>query len=89
MRRLRWRLRVGALLTVLGVARLASTARTRWRGILLLVGAVISVAGISLPSGAVLISGILILLAGLLSPAGRDPATDSARRLDAALVHRR
>lgn len=89
MRRLRWWLRIGALLAVIGLIRLASTARTRWLRILLLVGAVVTVVGISLPSAAVLVPGMLVLLVGVLSPSGRGTATDSARHLDAALVHRR
>jgi len=52
-------------------------------------GEVVTVAGISLPSGAVLVPGMLVLLTGVLSPSGRGTATDSARRLDAALAHRR
>ena len=87
--RLRRWLRVGAPLTVIGPIRLARTARTRWSRILLLAGAVVTVAGISLPSGAVLIPGLLVLLAGVLGPSGGELATDAARRLQAALAHRR
>ena len=86
--RLRWWLRVGALLTVIGLIRLARTARTRWPRILLLAGAVLTVAGLSLPSGAVLVPGLLVLLAGVLSPSGGEPATEAQRRFDAALAHR-
>jgi membrane-bound ClpP family serine protease len=77
------------LFTLIGLMRLARVARTRWSRTLLLVGAMVTVAGISLPNGAVLIPGILLLLVGILSPSSRDTPTDSADRLDAALVHRR
>ena len=88
-RRLRWWLRVGALLTAIGLIRLAGTARTRWPRVLLLAGAMVTVAGISLPSGAVLVPGLLVLLAGVLSPSGRGMVTEQALRADATLVHRR
>ena len=88
MRRLRRWLRVGALLAVIGLIRLAGIARTRWRRILLLAGGAVTVAGISLPSEAVLLSGMLVLLAVVLSPSGRE-VTDSEYRIGVALVHRR
>jgi hypothetical protein len=89
MRRLRWWLRVGAQLAVIGLVRLGGTARTRWARTLVLAGAVVTVVGISLPSSAVLVPGLLVLLAGVLSPAGHDAGTDAARRADAVLAHRR
>ena len=71
----RW-LRIGALLTVIGVMRLARTAGKYPRPALSLAGTVITVAGISLPSEAVLISGIVVLLVALFLP---DPASAPAR----------
>jgi hypothetical protein len=56
-------IRVGALLTVIGLVRLARAARVRWR--FLLAGAVLTVAGLLLRSGAaglVFIPGLLLLL---------------------------
>jgi hypothetical protein len=49
------------------VSRLARTARTRWQTIFLLIGGLLTVIGIALPSGAVLLPGILILLFALLT----------------------
>jgi hypothetical protein len=89
MRRLRWWTRVGVLLATIGLARLAGRARTRWPTMLVLAGALVTVAGILLPNAAVLVPGMLVFLAGVLSPADHDTVTEAARRLDAALVHRR
>ena len=58
-RRIRRCARTGALLTVIGLMRLARGVRSRWRP--LLAGAVLTVLGVMLPSGTV------ILAAGLWS----------------------
>lgn len=49
------------------LSRLARAARTRWRAALLLTGALLTALGIALPSGAVLVPGLLILLVALLN----------------------
>jgi hypothetical protein len=49
------------------ISRLARTARTRWRTMFLLIGGLLTVIGIALPSGAVLLPGILVLLFALLT----------------------
>lgn len=56
----------GATATVAGIVRFARAVRTRWRVIFLLVGAVLTVVGVLLASGAVLIPGVLVLLFALL-----------------------
>jgi hypothetical protein len=89
MRRLRRWLRTGVLLTAVSLMRLGTSARIHWPRVLLLAGAVVTVIGISLPSGAVVAPGLVILLVGVFSPSSRCPATESARRIDAALVYRR
>jgi hypothetical protein len=66
--RIRWWLRIGMLLTIIGLMRLARTARKYPRPALSLAGTAITVAGISLPSEAVLISGFLVLLLALFLP---------------------
>ena len=67
LRRIRWWLRTGALLTVLGVLRLARTARVRWEPVSLLAGALIAVTGFVLPGGGgVFMLGVLVLIATLL-----------------------
>ena len=48
------------------LSRLARTAQIRWRTMFLLIGGLLTVIGIALPSGAVLVPGILILLVALL-----------------------
>ena len=66
-RRVRWWLRVGTLLTIIGVLRLGRTVRTRWEPLSLGVGAVLTVIGFVLPpvSGLYLI-GLLILATALI-----------------------
>jgi hypothetical protein len=59
-RRIRRRIRIGALLTLVGLMRLAGAVRPRWR--LLLAGAVLTVVGVLLRPG----SGSLLLLPGLI-----------------------
>jgi cell division protein FtsX len=45
--------------------RLARAVRTRWRAMFLVTGAVLTLLGVVLASGAVLISGVLLLLFGV------------------------
>jgi hypothetical protein len=66
-------LRLGALLTVIGLVRLTRAVRARWRP--LLAGGVLTVAGITLRSGAgglVFIPGVLLLLYAPLIEAAPD-----------------
>jgi hypothetical protein len=72
--RFRWWLQTGALLTVIGLIRLTRTARTHLRPTISLAGTVITAVGISLPSEAVLVSGILVLLVALFLPSDRASA---------------
>jgi hypothetical protein len=80
LRRIRWWLRTGALLTVLGVLRLARTARVRWEPVCLLAGVVIAGTGFALPGGGGLFMlGVLVLIVTLLKGIAaqqrrRDPA---------------
>jgi hypothetical protein len=72
--RIRWWLRTGVLLAIIGLMRLGRTARTYPRPAISLAGTMITVAGISLPSGAVLISGFLVLFLALFMPPARAAA---------------
>jgi hypothetical protein len=66
--RIRWWLRVGMILTFIGLMRLARTVRTHPRPALSLAGTAITLVGITLPSGTVLVSGFLVLLVALFLP---------------------
>ncbi|MGH3182370.1 MAG: hypothetical protein ACRDOH_20565 [Streptosporangiaceae bacterium] len=72
--RIRWRLRTGALLTVIGVMRLARIVRARRRPAFALTGAALMVIGVMLPSGlpsvAAFFSGMLVLPFALLKGMG-------------------
>ena len=52
------------------MTRLARAVRTRWRTLLLVTGAVLTVLGVVLASGAVLLPGILLLVFALLHGIG-------------------
>jgi hypothetical protein len=56
------------LLTFIGLMRLARTVGSHPRPALSLAGTAITVAGITAPSGAVLISGLLVLLVAMFLP---------------------
>lgn len=49
------------------ISRLTRTARTRWRTLFLLIGGLLTVIGLALPSGAVIAPGMLILLFAVLN----------------------
>ena len=79
-RRIRWWLRTGALLMVIGVLRLARTARTRWEPVSLFAGALLTMAGFMLPAAAGaffpgLLGLIVALLKGIKEQRERDPAS--------------
>jgi hypothetical protein len=57
--------------------RFARAARTRWRTLFLVTGAVLIVFGIVLASGAVLLPGILLLLFALLHGIGSSGCTSA------------
>lgn len=72
-RRIHRFIRTGALLTVIGLRRLARAVRPRWRP--LLAGAVLTMVGLMLRSGAwgaVILPGIWFLGSALLVPANPD-----------------
>jgi len=70
-RRIRWRVRTVLLLAIIGVLRLA---RTYPRPALSLAGTAVTLAGITLPSGAVLVSGFLVLFLAMFLPSHPDDA---------------
>ena len=80
LRRIRWWLRTGALLSVLGVLWLARAARVRWEPVSLLAGFLIAVTGFVVPAGGgVFMLGVVVLIATLLKGINaqerrRDPA---------------
>jgi hypothetical protein len=78
-RRIRWWLRTGVLLTIIGVLRLARAARTRWEPAWLFAGTLLTVVGYLVPSvGGAFFLGLLVLsvalLTGIKAQRGRGPA---------------
>ena len=66
-RRIRWWLRTGTLLALIGVVRLARTARTRWEPVCLVTGALLMVIGFAVPAAFVaFLPGVLVLIVALL-----------------------
>jgi hypothetical protein len=57
--------------------RFARAVRTRWRILFLVTGAVLTVLGVVLASGAVLLPGILLLLFALLHGIGSSGCTSA------------
>ncbi|HTQ90216.1 MAG TPA: hypothetical protein VMK84_12060 [Streptosporangiaceae bacterium] len=55
----------------------ARAARTRWRALFLVTGVVLTVLGVVLASGPVLISGVLLLLVALLQGIGSSGCTSA------------
>lgn len=85
-RRFRWWLRTGALLSVIGIRRLALIVRNRWRAVFLVSGALLMVVGFELSSGAAFVPGLLVLLIGLLK-GNRADHCRSAVQITAAHWH--
>jgi hypothetical protein len=66
-RRIRWWLRTGALLAIIGVVRLARITRARWEPVSLSAGTLLMVIGFALPAAFVtFFLGMLVLLVTLL-----------------------
>jgi hypothetical protein len=57
--------------------RFARAAQTRWRALFLVAGVVLTLLGVILASGAVLIPGILLLLVALLRGIGASGCTSA------------
>ena len=57
--------------------RFACAVRTRWRAMFLLAGAVLTLLGVVLASGAVLIPGVVLLLVALLHGIGASGCTSA------------
>jgi hypothetical protein len=57
--------------------RFARAARTHWRGMFLLTGAVLTLLGVLLASGAVLLTGVVLLLIALLCGLGASGCTSA------------
>ena len=72
--RIRWWLRTGVLLTVIGVMRLARIMRARWRPAFLLTGALLIVIGVMLPSLPAFFFGPLVVLFAM--PKGPGSSND-------------
>lgn len=66
-RRIRWWLRTGTLLALIGLVRLTRTARTRWEPVSLVAGVTITVVGYEVPAASwAFLLGIGVLVITLL-----------------------
>jgi hypothetical protein len=84
-RRIRRCIRTGALLTIVGLMRVARAVRADWR---LPAGVVLTVAGVMLrssPVGVVMIPGLLFLVVAILDPASPQPARTRRAELEREL----
>ena len=84
-RRIRRCLRTGALLTVIGLMRLARAVQADWR---LMAGGVLTAVGVMLrsgPVGVVMIPGMLFLVVAVLAPASPKPARTRRAELEREL----
>jgi hypothetical protein len=60
-----------APVSVAGRSRLAHIVRTRWQAMVVLAGVLLTIIGVVLPSGAILIPGLLLVLFAVFCPATR------------------
>jgi hypothetical protein len=60
-----------APVSVAGRSRLARVVRTRWQAMVVLAGVLLTIIGVVLPSGAILIPGLLLVLFAVFCPATR------------------
>jgi len=84
-RRIRRCIRTGALLTVIGLMRLARAVQADWR---LMAGGVLTAVGVMLrsgPVGVVMIPGLLLLVVALLAPPSAKPARTRRAELEREL----
>jgi hypothetical protein len=84
-RRIRWWIRTGALLTIIGLMRLARAVQADWR---LPAGVVLTAVGVMLRSsavGVVMIPGLLFLVVAILDPASPRPARTRRAELEREL----
>lgn len=66
-RRIRWLLRTGTLLALIGLMRIARATRTHWEPVSLVAGATLTVIGFELPAASLaFLIGILVLVVTLL-----------------------
>lgn len=72
-RPIRWWLRAGALLTVIGITQLARAVRAHWRSVATVTGALLVGIGVLLPGGGIaFLPGLLVLLLGALGGPSRS-----------------
>lgn len=76
---IRWWLRTGALLTVIGITRIARAMRARWRSVFTVTGGLLLVIGFILPNGGAVVAGLIILLFALLKGAERSHCRAAAQ----------
>jgi hypothetical protein len=80
--RIRWWLRTGALLTIIGLLWLARTARTHWEPVFLAAGTALTVSGVALPAAGAFFIGLLVLIVTLLKGVAKHGPPTGGRGRD-------
>ena len=78
-RRIRWWLRTGALLSVIGMRLFARTARTRWQPIFLVLGALVLVIGLMLRSSVAFVLGMVVVGSAASDIGSHSPTAATVR----------
>jgi hypothetical protein len=86
-RPIRWWLRTGALLTVIGITRIARAMRARWRSVFTVTGGLLLVIGFMLPNGGAFVAGLLVLVLALLRGAAAPSHCRAAAQMTGAHWH--
>lgn len=78
-RRIRWWLRTGLLLSVIGIRRFARTAHTSWQPVALVTGALVLTLGFVLASSVAFVLGMLMMGSAVPDVGSHSPAAATVR----------
>jgi hypothetical protein len=78
-RRIRWWLRVGLLLSVIGIRRFARAAHTSWQPVALVTGALVLALGLILGSSVAFVLGMLVMGSAVPDVGSHSPTAATVR----------